>query len=131
MTTVADLVTQVANQFREDAEARIAAAIEYSEAEAKRRMDEFLTQLPNLTPPPVAPPPATADAKNRASRTAVQGGVATILVAGLMALAGALNGNFDFSSSGDWKVVAGTAFGAMIMAGAAFVQRLVNPPKGQ
>ena len=32
--------------------------------------------------------------------------------------------------AGSWKTVAGTALGAMLMAGAAYVQRIVNPPKG-
>ena len=57
---------------------------------------------------------------------------ATILVAGILAVANGLGDDgFDFTSGGDWKAIAGAALAAMIMAGGAFVQRLVNPPRGQ
>lgn len=75
--------------------------------------------------------PAKADARDRAKRTLLQGAVATVFVAGMLAVAGAVGApGFDFLDAGSWKTVAGTALGAMLMAGAAYVQRIVNPPKG-
>ncbi|MFH5211440.1 hypothetical protein ACHIPZ_25030 [Antrihabitans sp. NCIMB 15449] len=108
-----------------EVEARVADAVQAAQAEALQRIDELLQPV-DLEPAIEAP---AKDAKSRALRTAVQGGVATVLVSGLLALAGAINGNVDLTSSGDWKVIAGTVSGAVIMAGAAYVQRIINPPR--
>lgn len=110
-----------------DLETRVAGAVQAAQDDALRRIDE-LTHTVALDPVLVAEDPAK-DAKSRALRTGVQGGIATVLVSGLLALAGALNGGVDLTSSSDWKVIAGTAFGASIMAGAAYIQRIVNPPR--
>lgn len=126
---VVDIITrEVTERVLGEVESRVLGAIQAAQAEAQRRIDELLAPV-DLEPAIEAPSPAK-DAKSHALRTAVQGGVATVLVSGLLALAGAINGNVDLTSSGDWKVIAGTVSGAVIMAGAAYIQRLVNPPKG-
>lgn len=126
---VVDIITrEVTERVLGEVESRVLGAIQAAQAEAQRRIDELLAPV-DLEPAIEAPSPAK-DAKSRALRTAVQGGVATVLVSGLLALAGAINGNVDLTSSGDWKVIAGTVSGAVIMAGAAYVQRIINPPKG-
>lgn len=74
--------------------------------------------------------PTRKDAKDRALRTTVQGAIATVLVAVLVALADLIaGGGVDLFSSAGWKVVLGTATGAAIMAVSAYVQRVINPPK--
>ncbi|MFH5231878.1 hypothetical protein [Antrihabitans spumae] len=112
-----------------EVEARVADAVQAAQAEALQRIDELLAPV-ELEPVIEAVPPAK-DAKSRALRTIVQGGIATVLVAIFTALATAFNGGgVDLTSGEDWKVIAGTVSGAAIMAGAAYVQRIVNPPKG-
>lgn len=81
-------------------------------------------------PPAPVPDPKT-DARDRALRTTVQGAAATVLIAVLLAVAELLGtGALDLSTGGAWKAIAGTAGGAALMAAMAYVQRLINPPKG-
>lgn len=123
---VVDLIRdQVLGQLRSEAGRQIAEVIEQTRDEARRQLSELIANAPLSVD--VDP---KADAKDRASRTMLQGAVATILVAGILAVANGLGDDgFDFTSGGDWKAIAGAALAAMIMAGGAFVQRLVNPPK--
>ena len=120
-----DIITrEVTARVLGDLEARVAGAVQAAQAEAQRRIDELTVTLD-----PVVVDGPSQDAKSRAVRTGVQGGIATVLVSGSLAFAGAINGGIDLTSSGDWKVIAGTVSGAVIMAGAAYIQRIVNPPR--
>ncbi|MCM6777927.1 hypothetical protein NDR87_31485 [Nocardia sp. CDC159] len=129
---VVDLVAdEVIARLREEIASHIAYAADMARADvhaaARQQFAEFLATLP--APGSAAAVPAKMDARERAQRTAVQGAVATVAVAVLLAVAGAISGDgFDWASSGDWKAVAGAALGAGIAAGAAYVQRLVSPP---
>lgn len=127
---VVDLVTEaVVARFRDDIAPRIDDAVRNVQIDAQMQLDEFLRGLPLSPIPGVTPADAKADAKSRAGRTAVQGAVATAMVAGSLAIAGVISGGeFDFTSGGDWKAVAGAALGAILAAGAAYVQRIINPP---
>ena len=129
--SVVDLVaTAVLERVGHEVEQRVSTAVEQARDEVQRQINDLLVAVPGQTIEP--PPTAKADAKDRASRTMLQGAVATILVAGILAVANGLGDDgFDFTSGGDWKAIAGAALAAMIMAGGAFVQRLVNPPRGQ
>lgn len=130
-----EVAESVTTRVLEGVEARVVAAVQSAQTEAQRRIDELISarqaEIPELvsTESVTTPQDSSKDAKSRALRTGVQGGIATVLVSGLLALAGALNGGVDLTSSSDWKVIAGTAFGASIMAGAAYIQRIVNPPR--
>lgn len=128
---VVDLVTNaVVERFYEDIAPRIEDAIEYARADAQRQLNDFMKQLPTM-PVQEAETDMKADARNRAGRTAIQGTLATVVVAAIIAIAGVIGGgDFDFTSSGDWKAVLGAAIGAVVAAGAAYIQRIVNPPHG-
>ncbi|WP_328439096.1 hypothetical protein [Nocardia puris] len=128
MTRPTNVVDLVRDQVLEQIQGRIDAAVRDAEADARRRLETFLADLPR---PGEEPPDPRADARERATRTALQGAVATIAVAVLLAVAGVIGGGeFDVTSAGDWKAVAGAAIGAVIAAGTAYVQRLVSPPRG-
>lgn len=126
---VVDLVTQaVVAQFQQQIAPKIDAAVHDAQVDAQRQLYEFMQQLPHM--PLQEHLDTKADARVRAGRTAVQGALATVVVAGILGVAGVIgSGNFDFTSSGDWKAVAGAGIGAIVAAGAAYVQRLVNPPR--
>lgn len=98
------------------------------------RITDLVPTAPAPTPEP-EPEPASGsvpDARNRAARTAIQGAVATIVVAGLVAVADLLGtGTADLASSAGWKAVAVAAVTASLTAAASFVARIVRPPKGQ
>jgi hypothetical protein len=128
---VVDIITrEVTERVLGEVESRVLGAIQAAQAEAQRRIDELLAPV-DLEPAIEAPSPAK-DAKSRALRTIVQGGIATVLVAIFTALATALNGGgVDLTSGEDWKVVAISAGTAAVTAVLSYVQRLVNPPKGQ
>ena len=122
-------VAPVIEAVRADAEVRIGAVVD----QAQRVLADLISTdhlgIPYSSGNDSVP--AKADARDRAKRTLLQGAVATVFVAGMLALAGAVGApGFDFLDAGSWKTVAGTALGAMLMAGAAYVQRIVNPPKG-
>lgn len=126
-------VAPVIEAVRADAEVRIGAVVDQAQTEAQRVLADLISTdhlgIPYSSGNDSVP--AKADARDRAKRTLLQGAVATVFVAGMLALAGAVGApGFDFLDAGSWKTVAGTALGAMLMAGAAYVQRIVNPPKG-
>ncbi len=132
-----EVTNSVTERVLGEVEERVAGAVQAAQAEAQRRIEELISANQAVIPELIStelvttPQDSSKDAKSRALRTLLQGGVATIVVAVLMAIVPVLNGDgFDITDSADWKVVATTAFGAVIMAGAAYVQRLVNPPKG-
>ncbi|WP_280447819.1 hypothetical protein [Nocardia cyriacigeorgica] len=129
--SVVDLVTRaVVERFHAEAAGRIDAAVRAAQAEAQQRVDEFLRGLPTMPLPEPEPADTKADARERAGRTALQGVVATVLVAVVLAVAGVIGGDgFDITSGGDWKAVAGAAIAAVVATGAAYVQRLVKPPR--
>ncbi|MBF6368434.1 hypothetical protein IU469_22310 [Nocardia puris] len=128
MTRPTSVVDLVRDQVLEQIDSRIAAVVGAAEADARRRLETFLADLPR---PGEEPPDPRADARERATRTALQGALATVVVAVLLAVAGVIGGDgFDVTSAGDWKAVAGAAIGAVIAAGTAYVQRLVSPPRG-
>ncbi|RBO82060.1 hypothetical protein [Nocardia puris] len=128
MTRPTNVVNLVREQVLEQIESRIAAVVSAAEADARRRLETFLADLPR---PGEEPPDPRADARERATRTALQGALATVVVAVLLAAGTVIAGDgFDFTSGGDWKAVAGAALAAAIAAGTAYVQRLVAPPGG-
>ncbi|WP_280201394.1 hypothetical protein [Nocardia cyriacigeorgica] len=133
--TVVDLVTRaVLDRLQTEIGTRINEAVQATQETAQKQLDEFMREL-IVTP---LPGPAEADsidpradARNRAGRTAIQGAIATATVAALLAIAAVIGGgDFDVTSGGDWKAVAGAAIGAVVAAGAAYVQRIVSPPRG-
>lgn len=131
--SIVDLVTQaVMDRIHQDIEPRVQEVVQNVQLNAQAQLDEFLHELPTMQLPIQEPiTDAKADAKSRAGRTALQGGVATIIVAASLAIAGVISGGeFDFTSSGDWKAVMGAAIGAVVAAGAAYIQRIVAPPRG-
>lgn len=126
------LVDAAVDRIRGEFEQRVGEVVQAAQAEAQRRLDEFTASLPAAEIVVAPPPPAATDARDRARRTALQGVVATLLVAGMTALTGALAApEFDLTAAADWRVAATSVLTAVVMAGLAFVQRLVNPPKGQ
>lgn len=126
---VVDMVTSaVVERFQDEASRLISAAVLEAQDEAQRQLNDFMQQLPQM-PIHETQTDVKADARNRAGRTAIQGALATIFVAAIIAIAGVIGGgDFDFSSSGDWKAVLGAAIGAVVAAGAAYIQRILNPP---
>ncbi|WP_407107874.1 hypothetical protein [Rhodococcus aetherivorans] len=78
------------------------------------------------------PAPVKADARDRATRTLIQGGIATAVVAMLVTFGQILSqGTVDVTSFEAWKLVAGTVLGAGITAAASYLQRLIFPPGGR
>ncbi|BCK58400.1 hypothetical protein [Nocardia wallacei] len=132
-TNVVDLVTrQVLERLPEWAGHQVDRALADARAEARARFEEFLADLETTGPAPAAPPEVKSDARDRAQRTAIQGAVATVVVAVLLAIAGVVGGSgFDFTSGEAWKTVLGAALGAVVAAGTAYVQRLISPPRNQ
>lgn len=132
-TTVIDLVTKaVMERIQNDIEPRVQEVVRNVQIDAQEQLDQFLRGLPTMQLPAPHINDVKADAKARAGRTALQGGIATILVAASLAIAGVISGGeFDFTSGGDWKAVMGAAIGAVVAAGAAYVQRIVSPPRDQ
>ncbi|WP_280438935.1 hypothetical protein [Nocardia cyriacigeorgica] len=130
-TNVVDLVARtVLERLRAEGVTRVDDIVRATQADAQRRLDEFLRTLPTMPLPESEPVDTKADARERAGRTALQGAIATALVAVVLAVAGVIGGDgFDITSGGDWKAVAGAAVGALVAAGAAYVQRIVKPPK--
>lgn len=122
------IVEQVTERVLRSVSDRIQVTIDQAQQQAQARIDEYLTGVPQASVP--VPPAAKADARNRAGRTAIQGAIAAILVTISTTFAtGISNDSVDLTSSGDWKVIAGSVAGAVVATGAAYVQRLVNPPK--
>lgn len=122
------IVDQVTERVLRSVSDRIQTSVDQAQYQAQSRLDEYLTGVPQASVP--VPPAAKADAANRAGRTAIQGAIAAILVTVFTTLATALNSNgIDLTSGSDWKVIAGSVVGAVVATGAAYVQRLVNPPK--
>jgi len=131
---VIDIITrQVVEKVAAEVDARIDAGVKIVTDEAHRRIDGYLAELPRPVEAELVaqePAPAKVDARNRAWRTTVQGAVATVLVAVLLALAELLGtGTLDLTTGGAWKAIAGTAGGAALMAVLAYIQRLVSPPR--
>ncbi|MBF6326757.1 hypothetical protein IU451_30130 [Nocardia cyriacigeorgica] len=128
---VVDLVTRaVLERLRAEGVGRVDDIVRAAQADAQRRLDEFLRTLPTMPLPEPEPVDVKTDARERAGRTALQGAIATALVAAVLAVAGVIGGDgFDITSGGDWKAVAGAAIAAVVAAGAAYVQRLVKPPR--
>lgn len=131
MSNVVDLVTAaVVERLRAEGVGRVDDIVRSAQADAQRRLDEFLRSLPTMALPEPEPVDTKADARERAGRTALQGAAATVLVAVVLAIAGVISGDgFDITSGGDWKAVAGAAIAAVVATGAAYVQRLVKPPR--
>lgn len=126
---VVDMVTdRVMGQLRAEIGAHVQAAAEQVIADvqqtAEHQIGEFLSGL-------VPEPAPTADAADRAQRTAIQGVISTVVVAVLLAVAGVIGGGaFDWSSGASWTAVGGAALGAVVTAVTAYIHRLVSPPKG-
>lgn len=129
---VVDLVTDaVVDRFYKDTAAQIEKAVRQAQIDAQAQLNEFLHNLPNM-PVQETQTDVKADARSRAGRTAIQGALATTVVAAIIAIAGVIGGgDFDFTSNDDWKAVLGAAIGAVVAAGAAYIQRIVNPPHVQ
>lgn len=132
--TVVDLVTRaVLDRLQAEIGSRVEEAVQGAQDAARKQLDEFMRELivtPLPAPAEVDAVDPRADARNRAGRTAIQGAIATVSVAALLAIAAVIGGgDFDVTSGGDWKAVAGAAIGAVVAAGAAYVQRIVSPPR--
>lgn len=128
MTGPSNVVDLVTKAVLEQLQGRIDTAVGEARQQAQRQLDEFIAGLPEEVERPAEDP--RADARTRAARTAAQGAVATVLLAVALAVSGVISGGeFDFTSGGDWKAVAGAAIGAAVAAGAAYVQRIVSPPQ--
>ena len=126
-------VAPVIEAVRADAEVRIGAVVDQAHTEAQRVLADLIS-TDHLGIPyssgndPVSP---RADARDRARRTLVQGAAATLLSVAFVAFGQAIVADgFDFTDAGDWKIVGGTVFTAVVMSVLAYVQRIVNPPKG-
>lgn len=130
--TVVDLVTRaVLDRLHGEVGSRIDEAVQAARADAQRQIDDLVRDVLDVPLSGGHETDPRADARERAGRTAVQGAFATALVAALLAIAAVIGGaDFDFTSGGDWKAVAGAATGAVVAAGAAYVQRIVSPPRG-
>ncbi len=116
----------IADRMLEQIEPQITAAAADARAKAEQQIAEWLGSGTVVVPNGV---PDKADAKNRALRTAIQGVISTVVVGVLLAVAGVIGGDgFDWTNAADWKAVGGAAIGAVLMAGTAYVHRLVSPP---
>lgn len=136
---VVDIVTErVLERLPGVIEERVAPVVDGIVADVERRLTDLISaaappipefRTEELTPIVIDDP--KADARDRARRTLLQGLVATIVVAGILAVAGAFQGGFDFLDAGAWKTVAGAAVGAMLAAAGSYIQRFIDPPAGQ
>lgn len=131
---VVDLIkAAVLEQIREQVDGAVEDAVRTAQDQARARLDALIAEAPHIIGEAGTVELESADprpdARNRAARTAFQGAIATVMVAVVLAVAGAIGGDFDFTSGGDWKAVAGAAIGAAVAAGAAYVQRIVSPPR--
>ncbi|RJO72980.1 hypothetical protein D5S18_22155 [Nocardia panacis] len=134
-TNVVDLVAkQVLSQIESQIEPRVTAAATAAAEEARAAAEQQITQWLGDGGQIVIATGAegTADARDRAVRTIIQGAVSTVVVAVLLAVASVIGGNgFDWTNAADWKAVGGAAIGAVLTAVTAYVHRLVKPPAGQ
>lgn len=128
-TNVVDLVTEkVMETIGDQIEARAVQAAADAKAAAERQIGEWLK---SNAPTPVPAVDGKADAKNRATRTVIQGAISTVVVAVLLAIVGVIGGDgFDFTTAADWKAVGGAAVGAVVMTVTAYLHRIISPPGG-
>ncbi|KQU44171.1 hypothetical protein ASG84_12670 [Rhodococcus sp. Leaf278] len=121
------------------AQARADELFERLEAEGRRRMDELFANLPAaavITEDGDFDPVGwiKMQAKSRALRTLVQGGVAAVVIAFVTAVIQAVvDPNFDFTQIGDWKIAIGLGLGAVGTAASSYLQNklAIKPPKVQ
>jgi len=149
---VVDIITRaVVEKLGDEIDARsqqvVQAVTTRLEAEAQRRIDEAVAAIPQIairaveqTQPLPIPgelvhdpaPDAHADARDRAWRTLVQGLVVTVVLAVVTAFGAAVAApGFDLLTWDSWRAAATSGGTAAVMAAAAYIQRLVQPPRGE
>lgn len=125
-----------------DARARLDDTLQRIEVEGREKLDT-LFDLGGL---PMGGPVITEDgdfdpvgwikaqAKSRALRTLVQGGLAAVVIAFVTAVVQqVVDPNFDFTQIGDWKIAIGLGLGAVGTAASSYLQNklAIKPPKVQ
>lgn len=142
---VIDIITrQVVEKVGDDLESRVQLVIQTVtdriEDEAQRRINAAVADIPRIALSaaqqiPVAPvpdeqPDPKSDAKDRAVRTLAQGLVVTVVLAVITAFGTAVAApEFDLLTWDSWRAAVTAGGTAAVMAVAAYVQRLINPPK--
>lgn len=109
------------------------------EAEGQRRMNELFANIPVaavITEDGDFDPVGwiKAQAKSRALRTLVQGGLAAVVIAFVTAVVQqVVDPNFDFTQFSDWKIAIGLGLGAVGTAASSYLQNklAIKPPKVQ
>lgn len=126
-----------------DARARLDDTLQRIEVEGREKLDT-LFDLGGL---PMGGPVITEDgdfdpvgwikaqAKSRALRTLVQGGLAAVVIAFVTAVVQqVVDPNFDFTQFSDWKIAIGLGLGAVGTAASSYLQNklaIKPPPKVQ
>lgn len=125
-----------------DARARLDDTLQRIEVEGREKLDT-LFDLGGL---PMGGPVITEDgdfdpvgwikaqAKSRALRTLVQGGLAAVVIAFVTAVVQqVVDPNFDFTQFSDWKIAIGLGLGAVGTAASSYLQNklAIKPPKVQ
>lgn len=122
------------------ADQAISEAVDRVETEGRARLGEFMTQIPTT---PMFDSSADdfdpfgwikAQAKSRALRTLVQGGLAAVVIAFVTAVVQqVVDPNFDFTQFSDWKIAIGLGLGAVGTAASSYLQNklAIKPPKAQ
>ncbi|OZC80181.1 hypothetical protein CH274_13165 [Rhodococcus sp. 06-418-5] len=121
------------------AQARADALFARLEVEGQRRMDELFSKIPTaavITEDGDFDPVGwiKSQAKSRALRTLVQGGLAAVVIAFVTAVVQQVaDPNFDFTEFSDWKIAIGLGLGAVGTAASSYLQNklAIKPPKVQ
>lgn len=144
-----NVIEKVGDEIEARTQAAVQAVTERMELEAKKRIDAAVADIPHIairaaeqaTPTPIPGElvdtgrpgvDAKSDAKDRAWRTLAQGLVVTVLLAIITAFGTAVAApEFDLLTWDSWRAAATAGGTAAVMAVAAYVQRLISPPRRQ
>ena len=136
------VVEKVGSELESRADAVVQAVVDRVEQEAWRRIDAAVADIPQVAirtaeqalpaQLEVMPLDVKADARDRAWRTLAQGLVVTVLLSIVTAFGTAVGSpTFDMLTWDSWRAAATAGGTAAVMAVAAYIQRLLVPPKGQ
>ncbi|WP_418345282.1 hypothetical protein [Rhodococcus pyridinivorans] len=142
-----DIITrEVVQRVGPDLEKRVQAVVkdvgDRIQEEAQKRIDAAVKDIPQIairsairtaeqSQTEAGPVDVKADARDRAWRTLVQGFAVTIILAVITAFGTAVTApEFDLLTWDSWKAAATAAGTAGMISVAAYIQRLIQPPKG-
>lgn len=142
-----NVIEKVGDEIEARTQAAVQAVSERVQIEAQRRIDAAVADIPTIAfraaqqavPVPVQGelvidehPDAKSDARDRAWRTLAQGLVVTVILAIITAFGTAVAApEFDLLTWDSWRAAATAGGTAAVMAVAAYIQRLISPPKAE